>query len=436
MVVAVGGCRRAVVARCYERRRIGTPHGLRPIRRLCGRWRPIVGRRVPFDVLLCRLARRLGRLLALRRRELVRMIDFRLSRRLRIRVLALRRRTAAVPAIVALLTLRILPLAIRVSAATAAPATPVPPAATAATTLAGVLLSLTLTLPRSWPRSLALTRCRWPLAVSLLSLLRVTRGALLLAFAALLARAAIPVTMTVTIAIAIAALAIPVAAVAAVAAIRSIAAAVASIAAVAISVPIPVAPMTVAAPIAAEISTASAIPVAFAMSVPMALAAVVISGRRRWSGRCWREPAEQERPDRLTRCGRFRRLFDDRGGRRRGRRWYRRGRHDVRDCRFLRLRLPLDFFVRDARIGLRLHELVARAGVLGKLNLVVTHAAQQVVRRLEIRVADDHDRDAVGFLQRLHPVALLVQHVVCDVHWQLADDFGGALLARFLADEA
>ena len=71
----------------------------------------------------------------------------------------------------------------------------------------------------------------------------------------------------------------------------------------------------------------------------------------------------------------------------------------------------------------------------GSPSLVVAHAAQRVVRRLEIRVADQHDLTPFGFLQRLHPVAFLVEHVVRDVHRQLGDDLRRALLARFLADE-
>src|SRR6185369_10029930 len=98
--VLVGACRRrrAVVARRYERRRIGTPHRLRPICRLCWRRRPIIGRRLAFDVLggRCRLARWLRWLLTLRRRELMRMLDFCLSRRLCVRMLAVRRCAAAV----------------------------------------------------------------------------------------------------------------------------------------------------------------------------------------------------------------------------------------------------------------------------------------------------------------------------------------------------
>src|SRR5690606_34473642 len=56
-----------------------------------------------------------------------------------------------------------------------------------------------------------------------------------------------------------------------------------------------------------------------------------------------------------------------------------------------------------------LGELVARAGVLGQVDLVVAHAADLVVRRLERGVRDQHDLRAVARLEVLHPAPLLVQ---------------------------
>src|SRR5690606_2194146 len=58
-----------------------------------------------------------------------------------------------------------------------------------------------------------------------------------------------------------------------------------------------------------------------------------------------------------------------------------------------------------------LGELVARAGVLGQVDLVVAHAADLVVRRLERGVRDQHDLRAVARLEVLHPAPLLVQEV-------------------------
>ena len=177
-------------------------------------------------------------------------------------------------------------------------------------------------------------------------------------------------------------------------------------------------------------------------SLPLAAVGALRRLRRRGFGAA--TAAEQECPqpheeadlrDRCHRChrrGSRRRLF---GGRRGSRRRCRRAREHVRDRGFLGLRLFLDVLVRDRNVGLRGDEFVARAGILGQPDLVVADAPQRVVRRLEVRVTEQHDLNAVRFLQGLYPVALLVEHVVRDVHRQLRYDLRGAIFARLFADE-
>ena len=87
------------------------------------------------------------------------------------------------------------------------------------------------------------------------------------------------------------------------------------------------------------------------------------------------------------------------------------------------------------RILARLDKLVARAGVLRALALVVADPADRVVRRVELGIADDDDGDLVQILDVLHPVAFLIQDVVTDVDRHEHDDLGRTILARFLADE-
>src|SRR5690606_530642 len=139
------------------------------------------------------------------------------------------------------------------------------------------------------------------------------------------------------------------------------------------------------------------------------------------------EPAEHPLPD--ARLAALRRL-----GRRR-RHWGRCGRQHLRYGGLLDLHGPLDLLVSERRILLRLDHLVAGRRVLRQIRLVVPDALDRVVRRLHVRIADQHDLDVVPLLDRLDPLALLVQQVVADVHGELRDDLRGALLARLLADE-
>src|SRR5690606_34223853 len=110
-------------------------------------------------------------------------------------------------------------------------------------------------------------------------------------------------------------------------------------------------------------------------------------------------------------------------------------RQHFRDGGFLDLHRPLDLLVRERRVFLRLDHLVARRGVLGQVRLVVAHSPDRVVRRVHVRVADQHDLNVVALLDRVDPLALLVQQVVADVDRQRRDDLCRALLARLLADE-
>src|SRR5262245_19083631 len=150
-------------------------------------------------------------------------------------------------------------------------------------------------------------------------------------------------------------------------------------------------------------------------------------------GRCGK-PTEQSLPQRRPSRNRRGRL---RGRRRLGLRC-RRGRRRQHGGHggLLGLHRATNFFVGCTRVGLRIEQLVARCGVLWRRGLVVTHAPQGVIRRLEIRVADENNADAVRILYRLHPVPLLVQDVIRHIERQLSNDLRSALLTRFLADQA
>src|SRR5690606_2687805 len=95
----------------------------------------------------------------------------------------------------------------------------------------------------------------------------------------------------------------------------------------------------------------------------------------------------------------------------------------------------LDLLVRERRVLLRLDHLVARRAVLGQVGLVVPHALDRVVRCLQVRIADQHDLDVVALLDRVDPLALLVQQVVRDVDRTPRDDLRRGRLACLLADQ-
>ena len=230
------------------------------------------------------LARGLRALLAWRCFELVRVLVRMLCvggpRCLRIRMLALRGRTAGVAPAVAWLTLSVLALAIfaaatTTTATTASAARATTSAAALTTTAGGLRLSwtlplrvtcvltrtLTVTLARTWTWTLTLSRALR------FGLLWAARLALLLSVAALRPWAASAVTIaTVT----------TVTTVAAITAITPIA----TVSAGAISIPVSIAAVAVTAPIAAEVSTAPAITI----SMPVSVAFAVLGGPRRSRG--------------------------------------------------------------------------------------------------------------------------------------------------------
>ena len=68
-----------------------------------------------------------------------------------------------------------------------------------------------------------------------------------------------------------------------------------------------------------------------------------------------------------------------------------------------------------AGIFFRFDLLVARSLVLGKLQLVISNAFNQVVWCLQVGVTDQDDRNLVFVLNRLRPASLFIENVVTDV---------------------
>src|SRR5688572_4153641 len=132
------------------------------------------------------------------------------------------------------------------------------------------------------------------------------------------------------------------------------------------------------------------------------------------------------------RDGRRHRRGDDRL--RRGRR-SRRARHHRGDRRCRRRRCL--FLDGDGlQVDLRLHgELMADDRVLRQAELVVPHAPDLVRRGFQVPVRHQHDVDGAACLDIVQPVALLVHQVGGNVHRQLGDDLGRAVLARLFADQ-
>src|SRR5579863_6840454 len=73
--------------------------------------------------------------------------------------------------------------------------------------------------------------------------------------------------------------------------------------------------------------------------------------------------------------------------------------------------------------------------VLRQLRLVVAHALDRVLGRLDVLVRDDDELGAALVLERAQPLALLVDQVGRHRHRYLRDDARGAVLAQLLADQ-
>jgi hypothetical protein len=80
--------------------------------------------------------------------------------------------------------------------------------------------------------------------------------------------------------------------------------------------------------------------------------------------------------------------------------------------------------------------LVADPCILWQLHGVVTYSANAVVGRLVVWIGDQDEFYAMRFFLLDNPVPLFVEQVSGNLHRQLCDDLGGALLASILAYES
>src|SRR5690606_33312425 len=89
----------------------------------------------------------------------------------------------------------------------------------------------------------------------------------------------------------------------------------------------------------------------------------------------------------------------------------------------------------DGRELARGAALVARAAAL-LAELVLADARDLVMRGLQLRIGDDHDRGAVALLDAGERAALLVEQVVGDLHRRLHQHLAGVVLHRVLLGDA
>ena len=161
-------------------------------------------------------------------------------------------------------------------------------------------------------------------------------------------------------------------------------------------------------------------------------------GRRGRAGSSEPAPdaAEQTLAVRRYRGDRHRRHRSGLGGRgpdvrdRRRRRRRHDGLHGCRLSRLFRLR------ARDRDLLRRLlGHLVAGDLVLDECRFVVADAPERIVRRLHVRIRNQHHFAVVAFLNGAQPVTLLIDQERRHLDRQLRDHLRGTILARFLADQ-